>query len=173
MSYTKQKKRRKIFVFIVKSGNILFYLHYCVNSINSRIVLFQKGQWYPKCVKSATSNFFNLSGPLNIPPDFTVKKFHFFGQSFAGVEEWKTNLMSLAVLFQFLCAQLVSDLNISIIRSLRLCCWILFSFRCVLEIWCGWFWVVPVLQVEAQLCMWHQVGLLFFNCYNDSRSNKH
>jgi len=38
------------------------------------------------------------------------------------VEEWKTNLMSLAILFHFLCAQHVSDINISIIRSLRLCC---------------------------------------------------
>ena len=57
-------------------------------------------------------------------------------------EEWKTNLMSRAILFHFLCAQHVSDINISIIRSLRLCCWIttsvgLFSVRCVLEIWCG------------------------------------
>ena len=63
------------------------------------------------------------------------------------LEEWKNNLMSLAILFHFLCAQHVSDINISIIRSLRLCCWIttsvvLFSVRCVLEIWCGWFWVV-------------------------------
>jgi hypothetical protein len=60
------------------------------------------------------------------------------------VEEWKTNLMSLAILFHFLCAQHVLDINISIIRSLWLCCWIttsvvLFSVRCVLEIWCGWF----------------------------------
>ena len=38
------------------------------------------------------------------------------------VEEWKTNLMSPAILFHFLCAQHVSDINISIIRSLRLCC---------------------------------------------------
>ena len=48
--------------------------------------------------------------------------------------------MSLANLFHFLCAQHVSDINISIIRSLRLCCLItttvvLFSVRCVLEIW--------------------------------------
>jgi len=62
------------------------------------------------------------------------------------VEEQKTHLMSLAILFHFLCTQHVSDINISIIRSLRLCCWIttsvvLFSVRCVLEIWCGWFWV--------------------------------
>ena len=59
------------------------------------------------------------------------------------VEEYKTNLMSLVILFHFLCAQHVSDINISIIRSFRLCCWIttsvvLFSVRCVLEIWCGW-----------------------------------
>ena len=52
------------------------------------------------------------------------------------VEEWKTNLMSLVILFHFLCAQYVSDINISIIRSLRLCSWIttsvvLFSVRCV------------------------------------------
>jgi len=40
------------------------------------------------------------------------------------VEEWKTNLMSLAILFHFLCAQHVSDINISTCRSLRLCCWI-------------------------------------------------
>ena len=70
------------------------------------------------------------------------------------VEEWKTNLMSLAILFHFLCTQHVSDINIFILRSLRLCCWItisvvLFSVRCVLEIWCGWFWVVFVLQAAA------------------------
>ena len=54
------------------------------------------------------------------------------------VDEWKTNLMSLAVLFH-LCAQHVSDINISIFMSLRLCWWIttsvvLFSVRCVLEL---------------------------------------
>jgi len=32
--------------------------------------------------------------------------------------------MSLAILFLFLCAQRVLDINISIIRSLWLCCWI-------------------------------------------------
>ena len=59
--------------------------------------------------------------------------------------------MSLAILFNFLCTQHVSDINISIISSFRLCFWIttsvvLFSVRCVLEIWCGWVWVVPALQ---------------------------
>ena len=62
--------------------------------------------------------------------------------------------MSLAILFHFLCAQHVSDINISIIRSLRLFCWIttlvvLILVRCVLEIWCGWDGVVSVLQASA------------------------
>ena len=62
--------------------------------------------------------------------------------------------MSLAILFHFLCAQYVSDINISIIRSLRLCCWIttlvvVFLVRCVSESWCGWVGVVSVLQAEA------------------------
>ena len=52
------------------------------------------------------------------------------------LEEQKTNLMSLAMLFHFLCAQHVSDINISIIMSLRLFCWIttsvvLFCSLCV------------------------------------------
>jgi len=46
--------------------------------------------------------------------------------------------LSLAILFHFLCAQHVSDINISIIRSFRLFCWmttlvVLFLVRCVLE----------------------------------------
>ena len=53
------------------------------------------------------------------------------------VDEWKTNLMSLPILFHLLCAQHVSDINISIFRSLRLRWWItttvLSSVRCVLE----------------------------------------
>jgi len=62
--------------------------------------------------------------------------------------------MSLAILFHFLCAQHVSDINISIIRSLRLFCWIttlvvLFLVRYVLEFRCGWVGVVSVLQAEA------------------------
>jgi len=62
--------------------------------------------------------------------------------------------MSLAILFHFLCAQHVSDINISITRSLRLFCWIttvvvLFLVRCVLEFRCGWVGVVSVLQASA------------------------
>jgi len=62
--------------------------------------------------------------------------------------------MSFAILFHFLCAQHVSDINISIIRSLQLFFWIttlvvLFLVRCVLEFRCGWVGVVSVLQAEA------------------------
>ena len=61
--------------------------------------------------------------------------------------------MSLAILFHSLCAQHVSHINISIIRSLRLFCWIttlvvLFLVRCVLEVRCGWVGVVSVLQAS-------------------------
>ena len=74
--------------------------------------------------------------------------------------------MSLAILFHFLCAQHVSDINIFIIRSLRLFCWItklvvLFLVRCVLEFQCGWVGVVSVLQAEAQLCFSLQHGYHF------------
>jgi len=82
---------------------------------------------------------------------------------------WLTDqLMSLAILFHFLCAQHVSDINISIIRTLRLCCWIttllivLFSVRCVLEIWCGWVWVVSVLQAwNTDMWNWKRQGMRF------------
>jgi len=62
--------------------------------------------------------------------------------------------MSLAILFHFLCAQHVSDINISIIRSLRLfnCITtlvVLFLVGCVLEIRCGWVGVVYVMQAAA------------------------
>jgi len=62
--------------------------------------------------------------------------------------------MSLAILFHFLCAQHVSDINISIIRGLRLFCLItplvaLFFVRCVLEFRCGWVVVVSMLQAVA------------------------
>jgi len=59
-------------------------------------------------------------------------------------------MLSLAILFHFLCAQHVSDTNIST-RSLRLFCWIttsvaLFVGYCVLEFRCGWVGVVSMLQ---------------------------
>jgi len=56
----------------------------------------------------------------------------------------------VAGLIHFLCAQHVSDINISIIRNLKLFCWIttlvvLFLVRCVLEFRCGWVGVISVL----------------------------
>ena len=74
---------------------------------------------------------------------------------------WKTNLMSLAILFHFLCAQHVSDINISNIGSLRLCCWITTSV--VLFCKDGWFsvsvnlWCIVVCLVWCALslcCSW-------------------
>jgi len=61
--------------------------------------------------------------------------------------------MSLVILFHFLCAQHVSDINISIIRSWRLFCWItplvvLFLVRCVLEFRCGWLEWYPCCRLK-------------------------
>jgi len=71
-----------------------------------------------------------------------------------GLEWYPCCSLKPGILFLFLCAQHVSDINISIIRSLRLFCWIttlivLFLVRSVLEFRCGWFGVVSVLQVET------------------------
>ena len=62
--------------------------------------------------------------------------------------------MSLAFLFHFLCAQHVSDINISISRSLRLFCWIttLVACSCFDVFWffgVDWVGLVSVLQAEA------------------------
>jgi len=57
--------------------------------------------------------------------------------------------MSLAILFHFLCAQHISDINISIIRSLRLFCWI------TILIYCSWFdvcWSFGVVGLEWYPC---------------------
>jgi len=84
--------------------------------------------------------------------------------------------MSLTILFHFLCAQHVSDINTSIIRSLRLCCWIntsvvLFLVCCVLVIWFGWVWVAPNIQhttnQEQEWCGWVAVvSVLQASAYN-------
>jgi len=44
--------------------------------------------------------------------------------------------MSLAILFHFLCAQHISDINISIIRSLQLFCWIT-TLVVLFLVWCA------------------------------------
>ena len=72
-------------------------------------------------------------------------------------DSWRINdHLDVTCYFHFLCAQHVSDINIAIIRSLRLFCWIttlvvLFLVRCLLEFRCGWVGMLSVLQTEAQL----------------------
>ena len=78
--------------------------------------------------------------------------------------------MSLAILFHFLCAQHVSDINISIIRSLRLFCWIttlvvLFLVRCMLEFRCGWVGVVSVLQASYCVFVLFLICIFILICY--------
>ena len=90
---------------------------------NTRMGLWNLSGWNNEC---RTGLNFHCYG-------FCIVEFVMF------VDEWKTNLMSLAIFFHLLCAQHVSDINISIFRSLRLCWWIttsvvFFSVRCVLEL---------------------------------------
>ena len=80
--------------------------------------------------------------------------------------------MSLAILFHFLYAQHVLDINISIIRSLRLCCWI----TTLVVLFCkdGWFSISVNLQCLVA-CAWCDVFCRFvvvggcilidFDCY--------
>jgi len=76
--------------------------------------------------------------------------------------------------FHVLCAQHVSDINISIIRSLRLFCWIitlvvLFLARCVLEFRCSWVGVVTVLQASAWIIL---TILLNYQCGNSKKKSR-
>ena len=92
--------------------------------------------------KNQNNRFFFFQN-LRVEPRFKVPVkqvlyLMFIGPCIIAIVERKTNLMSLATLFHLLRAQHVSDINISIFRSLRLCWWIityvvLFSVRCVLE----------------------------------------
>jgi len=66
--------------------------------------------------------------------------------------------MSLAILFHFLCAQHVSDITISIFRSLQLCCWITTSV--VLFCKGGWFSVSVNLRCLV-VCVWCDVFCRF------------
>jgi hypothetical protein len=69
------------------------------------------------------------------------------------VEELKTNLMSLAVFISLIFAQHVSNISMSIFRSLRLWWWIitsviLFSIRCVLGFAVGDAWWCPFCRLK-------------------------
>ena len=114
--------------------------------------------------------------------------------------------MSLAILFHFIWLQHVSDINISITRSLRLCCCcrLKHASACntgatstqphrisnthltknittnvVIQQHSRKLLVIDILMSETCLAhkKWNkiasdiQVGLLFFNCHNDARSN--
>jgi len=91
--------------------------------------------------------------------------------------------MPLVILFHFLCTQHVSDINIPSsgacncavelphrsFRSRFAVCW---RFGAAVFERC------PCCRLQVhkkwnKKCKWHQVGLLFFNYYNDARSNRH
>ena len=94
--------------------------------------------------------------------------------------------MSLAILFHLLCAQHVSDTNISIFRSLRLCWWIttlvvLFSVRCVLELlvrlvlsdarFAGWSTIDVVIQQHSRKLLMMDI-LMSETCWAHKKWNK-
>jgi len=84
----------------------------------------------------------------------------------------------LLYLLYFLDTQHVSAINMSIFRSLRLCCWtttlaVLFLDCCVLDLGCGSARVLSGLPAAGRYNKWHLVGFLFFNYHNDARVNKH
>jgi len=77
--------------------------------------------------------------------------------------------MSLAILFHFLCTQHVSDIKISIIRSLRLCCWI------TTLVYCSWFdlcWGFGVVGLELQAEACNTDILMSETCWAHKKWNK-
>ena len=94
--------------------------------------------------------FRTLIYPLSGACDFSIELPH-WSCCFWFVVCWRFGVVGLE---WYPCCRLKHDINISIIRSLRLFCRIttlvvLFFVRCVSEIWCGWVGVVSVLQAEA------------------------
>jgi len=96
------------------------------------------------------------------------------------VENKRPTWRHLLFLFHFLCAQHVSDINISIIRRLRLFCWI------TTLVVCSWFdvcWCTGVVGLgwypSCRLKLWHQVGFFlqgiikFTLCNLCSRKNRY
>ena len=102
------------------------------------------------CVEQSASNYQLLQYSRNLPhSEQTSISYVYWTVHHCDSWRIKTNLMSHAILFHFLCAQHVSDINISIIRSLRLFCWIttlvvLFLVLCVL------FMLQPATRIPLQ-----------------------
>ena len=77
----------------------------------------------------------------------------FIGPCIIVIVELKTNLMSLVVFISLIFAQHVSNINMSIFRSLRLWWWIttsviLFSIRCVMGFAAGDAWWCPFCRLK-------------------------
>ena len=109
--------------------------------------IFLLGQPLWLSISSTVASSFIMGREMSEP--FTVNST--LTQTATLVENKKTNLMSLAVTccFNFLCAQRVSDINISIIRSLRHFCWI------TTLVMCSWFdvcWCFGVPGLEWYPC---------------------
>ena len=97
-----------------------------LDCIGNELTLMSAEGWTEKVEDGSVWAIFLKETLVNYTDRMPVKKnLMFIGPCIiAIVDERKTNLMSLAILFHLLCAQHVSDINISIIRSLRLCWWI-------------------------------------------------
>ena len=110
---------------------------------------------YVYCIKTSVLHYAVFPLYNNNKNKYSPKLREMF-QTFQVVDEWKTNLMSLTILFHLLCAQHVSDINISIFRSLRLCWWITTSV--VLFCKDGWFSVSVNLRcLVVCVCVWCDV----------------
>ena len=83
------------------------------------LICFNSSKWI-----SILSPVFNKTPKVTKFKDISFKTFLAFQTIKLQLKNERPTLMSLAILFHFLCAQHVSVINISIIRSLRLCCWI-------------------------------------------------
>ena len=107
--------------------NVVYVLNSWVTQLESRIhfTVENKAADVSENLRLASNKLHSVAPrkPANIIT--TNVRLMFIGSCIiAIVDEWKTNLMSLTILFHLLCAQHVSDINISIFRSLRLSWWI-------------------------------------------------
>ena len=129
-------------IVVVLSIMYLTYKKYLVHSYSLHAVSAEFPTSRSEALQQRTLCKLTLldSCPLNLPSSgksFIMLEEHMYSEL---VDEWKTKLMSLAILFHFLCAQHFSDINIFIIRKLRLCCWIIASVTS------GWSFILQLLQ---------------------------